>query len=150
PKSASRWLAAYGRVIRDGYYQVETGLVVGNPAGAVGKPGAVGTSLPGHAMAVVGGGEELEAGDEGELALHGRPASVCAGYAGEHGTPAGMSSDWFLTGDRAVCDEDGVFWLTGRAVDAIPAPGGAVGALEIEGALLGHPAVADVAAVPAA
>jgi acyl-coenzyme A synthetase/AMP-(fatty) acid ligase len=149
PKSTSRWLAAFGTVIRDGYYLTETGLVLGDPAGRVGKPGAVGTALPGHAMAVVGGGEELATGDEGELALHGRPPSLFAGYAGESGAPAGLSGDWFLTGDRAVRDDEGVFWLTGRVTDAIATPGATVGALEIEAALLGHPAVADAAAVQA-
>ena len=57
--------------------------------------------------------------------------------------------DPYLTGDRAIRDESGVFWLTGRTEDAIVGAGFSVGAVEVEAALLGHPAVADAAAVQA-
>ncbi len=136
-------------MLRDGYAQTETGLVLGNLIGSVANAGAVGVSLPGHDMAVVGGGEELAAGDEGELAVRGRPPSLFAGYAGDSTTPPGFRGDWYLTGDRAVRDEAGLFWLSGRSEDSIAAPGATVGALEVEAALLRHSAVADAAAVQA-
>jgi acyl-coenzyme A synthetase/AMP-(fatty) acid ligase len=147
PTAASRWLSAFGAVLRNGYSPTETGLVLGQRPGEVG--GGTGVALPGHDVAVMAGGEELAAGDEGELVLRGRPPSLFSGYADDDVPPAGRERDGYVTGDRAVRDESGVFWLTGRAADAIAGPGFTVGALEVEAALLGHPAVADAAAAQA-
>jgi acetyl-CoA synthetase len=146
PNAASRWLAAFGAVLRNGYAVTETGLVLGEPPR--GARGGAGVPLPGQDLAVMTGGEELAVGEEGELAIRGRPPSLFSGYAGAE-DPSGRDLDPYLTGDRAVRDESGVFWLTGRVEDAIVGAGSIVGALEVEAALLGHPAVADAAAVAA-
>jgi acetyl-CoA synthetase len=147
PHATARWLGAFGVVVRNGYAQAETGLVLGERAGEVGSP-ATGTALAGHELVVLAGGEELEPGNEGELALVGRPPTLFAGYLGDE-KPASLQGQRYLTGDRAMRDASGSFWLTGRNEDAISSAGSTVGALEIEAALLGHPAVADVAAVQA-
>jgi acyl-coenzyme A synthetase/AMP-(fatty) acid ligase len=144
PNAASRWLAAFGVVLRNGYAVTETGLVLGEPPGT--PRGGAGVPLPGQDLTVMAGGEELPAGEEGELALRGRPPSLFSGYAGAD-DPSGRDLDPYLTGDRATRDESGIFWLTGRTADAIAGAGYVVGALEVEAALLSHPAVADVAAV---
>ncbi|MGW5571602.1 acyl-CoA synthetase [Nocardia thailandica] len=55
---------------------------------------------------------------------------------------------WFRTGDVAVIDAEGFHRIVGReSVDLIKSGGFRVGAGEIETALLGHPAVAEVAVV---
>jgi fatty acid CoA ligase FadD36 len=55
---------------------------------------------------------------------------------------------WFKTGDVAVIDAAGCHRIVGReSVDLIKSGGYRVGAGEIETALLGHPAVAEVAVV---
>ena len=146
PNAASRWLGAFGAVLRNGYAVTETGLVLGEPPS--GARGGIGLPLPGQDVTVMTGGEELPAGEEGELALRGGPPSLFTGYAGSD-DPAQRERDPYLTGDRAVRDESGLFWLTGRIEDAIVGAGSIVGALEVEAALLGHPAVADAAAVGA-
>jgi acetyl-CoA synthetase len=54
---------------------------------------------------------------------------------------------WYLTGDRARSDEDGYLWFLGRADDVINTAGYLVGPLEVEAALVEHPAVAEAAVV---
>ncbi|MCA2206140.1 acyl-CoA synthetase [Nocardia rosealba] len=55
---------------------------------------------------------------------------------------------WFRTGDVAVIDADGFHRIVGReSIDLIKSGGYRIGAGEIETALLGHPAVAEVAVV---
>jgi acyl-coenzyme A synthetase/AMP-(fatty) acid ligase len=52
-----------------------------------------------------------------------------------------------VTGDRAVRDEDGYLWFTGRADDVILSAAYRIGPFEVESALLEHAAVAESAVV---
>ena len=52
-----------------------------------------------------------------------------------------------MTGDRAVRDEDGYLWFTGRADDVILSAAYRIGPFEVESALLEHAAVAESAVV---
>ena len=70
--AASRWLAAFGTVLRNGYAVTETGLVLGEPPGSI--RGGTGVPLPGQDLTVMLGDEEQPAGEEGELALRGTAA----------------------------------------------------------------------------
>jgi acetyl-CoA synthetase len=54
---------------------------------------------------------------------------------------------WYFTGDYAMKDEDGYFWILGRADDVIKVAGHRLGTLEIESAFVAHPAVAEAAVV---
>jgi acetyl-CoA synthetase len=54
----------------------------------------------------------------------------------------------YFTGDRAIKDEDGHFWLLGRVDDVIHSSGYRLGTQEIENALVSHETVAEVAVVP--
>ena len=57
-----------------------------------------------------------------------------------------MRDGWFMTGDMATRDSGGSLRLVGRkSTDLIKSGGYRIGAGEIEGALLEHPAVAEVA-----
>ena len=61
-------------------------------------------------------------------------------------TEEAMRDGWFMTGDMATRDESGSLKLVGRkSTDLIKSGGYRIGAGEIEGALLEHPAVAEVA-----
>jgi medium-chain acyl-CoA synthetase len=52
-----------------------------------------------------------------------------------------------VTGDRAVRDEDGYLWFTGRADDVILSAAYRIGPFEVESALLEHASVAESAVV---
>ena len=61
-------------------------------------------------------------------------------------TAEAMRDGWFMTGDMATRNESGSLKLVGRkSTDLIKSGGYRIGAGEIEGALLEHPAVAEAA-----
>lgn len=62
-------------------------------------------------------------------------------------TAAVYRGDFYVTGDRAIMDEDGYLWFVGRADDVILASGYRIGPFEVESALIEHPAVAESAVV---
>jgi acyl-coenzyme A synthetase/AMP-(fatty) acid ligase len=140
---------AFGKTIRDGYGQTENTLLVGNFPGMEIRPGSMGLPSPGHEVAVIDeDGAELPPGEEGDVALRGRPPSLFAGYyEAPEETAAVFRGDWYVTGDRATRDREGYFWFTGRADDVILSAAYRIGPFEVESALLEHAAVAESAVV---
>ncbi|HXX88374.1 MAG TPA: acetate--CoA ligase [Candidatus Acidoferrum sp.] len=51
----------------------------------------------------------------------------------------------YYTGDYAVRDTDGYFWLLGRADEVLKVAGHRIGTVELESALVSHPAVSEAA-----
>jgi acyl-coenzyme A synthetase/AMP-(fatty) acid ligase len=149
PEVIKAFRDAFGLTIHDGYGQTENTLLVGNFPGMEVRPGSMGLPSPGHEIAVIDeDGLELGAGEEGDIALRGRPPSLFAGYyEAPEETAAVFRGDWYVTGDRAVRDEDGYLWFTGRADDVILTAAYRVGPFEVESALLEHEAVAESAVV---
>jgi acyl-coenzyme A synthetase/AMP-(fatty) acid ligase len=66
-------------------------------------------------------------------------------------TAAGRASvdgvEYWLTGDMVRMDEDGYLFYQGRADDIISSAGYRIGPMEVESALLEHPAVQESAAI---
>jgi acetyl-CoA synthetase len=54
---------------------------------------------------------------------------------------------WYFSADGARRDEDGYFWIQGRIDDVIKVSGHLLGTMEVESALVSHPAVAEAAVV---
>jgi acetyl-CoA synthetase len=54
---------------------------------------------------------------------------------------------YYYTGDGARRDEDGYFWMMGRLDDVINVSGHRLGTMELESALVAHPAVAEAAVI---
>jgi acetyl-CoA synthetase len=141
------WAAgALGVEVRDHYGQTEHGMVIANawhPDLAVPvKPGSMGRPLPGFTAGVVDGTIALDAA--------GSPLMWFTGYDGapektaERFTPDGR---WYLTGDVGTADEDGHYFFSSRDDDLILMAGYRISPLDVESALITHPAVADVAVV---
>jgi acyl-coenzyme A synthetase/AMP-(fatty) acid ligase len=149
PEVIKAFRDAFGLTIHDGYGQTENTLLVGNFPGMEIRPGSMGQPSPGHEIAVIDeAGEELRPGEEGDVALRGRPPSLFTEYyAAPEATAACFRGDWYVTGDRAARDEDGYLWFTGRADDVILSAAYRIGPFEVESALLEHPAVAESAVV---
>src|SRR6185369_7479894 len=55
--------------------------------------------------------------------------------------------DLYFPGDGAKRDEDGYFWILGRVDDVLNVAGHRIGTMEVESALVEHPAVAEAAVV---
>ncbi len=59
-----------------------------------------------------------------------------------------MAGGWFHTGDLATWDEEGMFLIVDRKKEIIVSGGENISSLEVEKALLAHPAVYEVAVIP--
>ena len=63
------------------------------------------------------------------------------------GDQPGDPRDWFHTGDAGYLDKDGYIYIYDRVKDMIISGGENIYPAEVESALFGHPAVADVAVI---
>lgn len=92
-------------------------------------------------------GNDLPAGSVGELWT--RSAQNMKGYWNKpEASEAVLTSDgWFKTGDAGYMDDEGFVFLTDRIKDMIVSGGENIYPIEVENALAGHPAVADVAVI---
>jgi malonyl-CoA/methylmalonyl-CoA synthetase len=143
-----------GQTIYERYGLTETLMNAGVRMGDPVVPGRVGFPLPGVEVQLIGeDGSVLDGGDDetiGEVAVRG--PNLFAGYLNRPDATAETMRDggWFMTGDLATRDESGSIRLVGRkSTDLIKSGGYRIGAGEIEGALLEHPAVAEVAVTAA-
>ena len=90
---------------------------------------------------------EARIADDGELLLRGR--NICAGYWGKpEETAAAFDPDgWFHTGDIATMDEDGFIFIVDRKKDLIISGGENIASVEVEQAVVSHPAVREAAVI---
>ena len=88
-------------------------------------------------------GEPLPAGEPGEIQA--QSDSVMAEYLPSEDSAAAFDDGWYRTGDVGYLDDDGYLRITDRAKEMIKVRGFQVAPAEIEGVLLGHPAVRDCA-----
>ncbi len=146
---------AFHLPIHDNWWQTETGgIMMANYACMDIKPGSMGRPMPGITAAIVLRQDDgtirfvTEPGNAGELALKAGWPSMFRGYLGEEARYQKAFVDgYYLTGDLVTCDKDGYFWFVGRADDIIKSAGHLIGPFEVESALMGHPAVAEAAAI---
>ena len=152
PEVINVWKEATGTMIYDGYGQTETVLLVANfPCNEV-KIGSMGKPSPGFNVAIIDeNSNEVPANTEGDIAVRVkpvRPVGLFKEYYNEPERTAGtLRGDWYITGDRGVCDEDGYITFVGRADDVILSSGYRIGPFEVESALIEHAAVAESAVV---
>lgn len=152
PEVIETWKEATGITIRDGYGQTETVIVIGNFPCVPVRTGAMGKPAPGFEVEVIDeAGNILPSGKEGDIGIKvspERPAGLFKEYWKEpERTERCFRGQWYITGDRAVKDEDGYFWFVGRSDDVILAAGYRIGPFEVESALIEHDAVAESAVV---
>jgi fatty-acyl-CoA synthase len=106
-----------------------------------------GRPLPGVELRVVGpNNEELPPRQVGEILC--RSALVMKGYWNRpEETAKAMDGEWFRTGDAGYVDEAGFLYIYDRVKDMIVSGGENIYPAEVESALYGHPAIADVAVI---
>ncbi|MFE2233813.1 AMP-binding protein [Streptomyces sp. JL2001] len=107
-----------------------------------------GTTVPGMEVRVAGrNGEPVEPGTAGLLQVRG--SAQCLGYFRRQEVyDACVTADgWFDTGDLARDDGHGGIRITGRVKDVIMRGAENIPVVEVEGALLRHRSVKDVAVV---
>lgn len=105
------------------------------------KPGATGRPVPGYQACVLDdAGHPLPPGNVGRLAVKG--PTGCK-YLDDDRQLQYVQHGWNYTGDAYLVDADGWFVYQARTDDMIVSSGYNIAGPEVEGALLGHPAVAE-------
>jgi acetyl-CoA synthetase len=136
----------------DTWWQTETGMIMITPLPGLTttKPGSATKPFPGVDAAVFDEqGNEVGPGGGGYLVLR-RPWPAM--LRGIHKDPDRyLETYWsrypgvYFAGDGARIDEDGDFWLLGRVDDVMNVAGHRISTIEVESALVDHPAVAEAA-----
>ncbi len=114
---------------------------------ARGKLRSCGKAWPGVELKIVdGAGHEVGVGEVGEIVL--RAPIVMRGYWNQpEATAQTIREGWMHTGDAAYRDAEGFVFIYDRVKDMIVTGGENVYPAEVENAIFGHPAVADVAVI---
>ena len=162
PINPEAWLWFYRYVggercpVVDTWWQTETGGIMISPSPGIEcsllKPGSATLPLPGIEADVVGeDGRPVPAEQRGFLVIK-RPWPGM--LLGIHGDPERYKSAYwsrfpgvYYSGDYAVKDKDGYFWVLGRADEVLKVAGHRVGTAELEDAAVSHPQVAEAAVV---
>ena len=149
---------ALGIEVHDCYGLTETGMVINNHQhpglrDRI-KPGCMGRAMPGWRVAIlkIDADELAPIGDVGRIALDLSSSSLAwfQGYVDQPDkTAEKISGDgrWLYTGDTGWQDKDGAFYFSGRDDDVIIMAGYRIGPIEVETAILTHPAVAECAVI---
>ena len=92
------------------------------------------------------GGSLLPRGEVGEIVYRG-PHCMTGYLRNAEATAEAFRDAWFHSGDVGYVDDEGVVWFTDRKKDMVKSGGENVASIEVERALLSHPAVTDCAVV---
>ena len=137
--------------IVDTWWQTETGSIMITPLPGITetKPGTATSPFPGIEATILNeAGEEASAG---YLAITSPwPSMIRTVWGDDQRFRQTYWSKWdgiYFTGDGAKRDEDGYFWILGRVDDVLNVAGHRIGTMEVESALVDHPAVAEAAVV---
>jgi len=140
--------------IVDTWWQTETGAIMisGLPGVSTMKPGFAGTALPGISATVLDeSGKEVKEGS-GLLAItQPWPSMLRTLWGDDERYVQTYFSRWdaktYFPGDGAKRDSAGNFMILGRVDDVLNVSAHRIGTMEIESALVDHPAVAEAAVV---
>ena len=140
--------------IVDTWWQTETGSIMIAPLPGITslKPGSATRPLPGVIADIVdANGDALPDNREGYLIIRQPWPSMARTIWGE---PKRYQEQYwsrvpgaYFTGDAARRDEDGYYWVLGRVDDVMNVSGHRLSTMEVESALVHHPAVAEAAVV---
>jgi acetyl-CoA synthetase len=160
PISPTVWKWYYQHVgggqaqVVDTWWQTETGGAMISPLPGVTptKPGSATLPFFGVEPGIVDAeGNELHGEAEGFLVIKRPWPAMLRGVWGDRprylDTYWSQTKEFFFTGDAARRDADGYYWLLGRVDDVVKVKGHRLGSAEVEGAIIAHPSVAEVAVV---
>jgi len=139
-----RMIEWWGDTIQEYYAATEGGGSVITAKEWLERPGSVGTAWPGSELRIYDDeGNQLEAGKIGTVYMQ---LMADFEYKGDSAkTKANRIENFFTVGDLGEMDADGYLFLRDRKSDMIISGGANIYPAEIEGELINHPAVQDVA-----
>jgi len=141
--------------IVDTWWQTETGghMLAPMPFATPTKPGSATLPLPGIFAEVVDAQGEIVMEGGGLLVMTKPWPSMLRGIWSDEARfeetywQKFADKGYYFAGDSARKDKDGYFWIMGRVDDVLNVSGHRLGTMEIESALVSHPAVAEAAVV---
>ena len=142
--------------IVDTWWQTETGAIVISPLPGLTatKPGSATRPLPGYFAELLDSDGNVVQEGGGLLALtRPWPSMLRTIWGDDERYVQTYFSKWpgrpdlYFPGDGAKRDADGYFWILGRVDDVLNVAGHRIGTMEVESALVEHPAVAEAAVV---
>jgi long-chain acyl-CoA synthetase len=108
---------------------------------------SAGKPLPGVRVKVIDAdGKELPPGAMGEICID-SPANMVGYWHRPDATAQTLIDGYVHTGDAGYVDDDGYVYVLDRAKDMIVSGGENISPAEVESAIFGHPAVADIAVI---
>jgi acyl-coenzyme A synthetase/AMP-(fatty) acid ligase len=142
-----RFKERFGVEILDAIGSTEALHMIISNAPSAARPGSSGKIIPGFEARIVDDdNRSVVQGEIGNLLV--KADSTCAYYWNQHQkTKDTIEGHWIRTGDKYYQDEDGYFWYAGRADEMLKVSGVWVSPIEIERALIEHPAVQEAAVV---
>ncbi|MGB9003498.1 MAG: acetate--CoA ligase [Nitrosotalea sp.] len=141
--------------IVDTWWQTETGGMMISPVPGLEtislKPGSATRPLPGINVDVVDeNGNTLTSGTKGYLVVKNPwPGMLLSLWEDDEKYKTAYWSKYktmYYSGDYAIKDEDGYFWMLGRADDVLKVAGHRLGTAEIESGFVSHKSIAEAAA----
>jgi acetyl-CoA synthetase len=142
--------------IVDTWWQTETGaaMIAPIPGALATKPGSCTRPIPGIDAAIVDddGNEVTDPHRGGHLVIRKPWPSMLRTIWGDNERYlatywAKFANRYYVAGDTAHRDQDGYFWVMGRADDVLKVSGHRLGTMEVESAFVAHPRVAEAAVV---
>ncbi len=142
-----RWTEHFGVEILDGLGSTEMlHIFLSNRAGGV-RYGTSGTPVPGYELRILGDdGAPVAPGDVGELQICG-PTAAMAYWNNREKSRSTFQGPWTRSGDKYSVDAQGFYIYSGRSDDMLKVSGIYVSPIEVESALITHPAVLEAAVI---
>ena len=142
-----RWTERFGVEILDGIGSTEMlHIFLSNRPGDV-RYGTTGKPVPGYEVRLLDErGDPVRVGEVGELQVAGPSAAI--GYWNNREKSRGtFQGSWTRCGDKYSVDPDGYYVYAGRSDDMLKVSGIYVSPVEVESALITHPAVLEAAVI---
>jgi len=142
-----RWSERFGVEILDGLGSTEMlHIFLSNRPGQV-RYGTSGVPVPGYELRIVDdGGEPVAPGQVGELQING-PTAAIGYWNNREKTRDTFQGMWTRSGDKYSVGADGYYLYAGRSDDMLKVGGNWVSPIEVESALVTHPAVLEAAVI---
>lgn len=148
---SKKFTSQTGIVVREGFGQTETALLISTSIYDEQKEGSIGFKSPLYDIKLVDeDGKEVGESEEGEIVIVSTsdqaPIGVLKGYLGDEKLYDEVFHDGiYHTRDKAIKREDGSFVFVGRNDDVIKSSGYRIGPSEVEDVIMQHPAVFECA-----